>query len=54
MEVLGEGEGYMGLREEGKVGRDEVMLEDEYEEGSCITLSTAGERKDTWLCWEAG
>jgi len=46
MEGFGEGEGYMGLKEEGKVGREEVMLED----GSCITLSTAGERKDTWLC----
>jgi hypothetical protein len=29
MEVFGDGEGYIGLREDGKVGRDDVMLEEE-------------------------
>jgi len=43
--VFGNEEGYIGLKEDGKVGSEVVMEEEN--DGSCATLSTAGDRNDT-------
>ena len=48
MEVFDDDEGYIGLRDDGKVGIEELenAMEEE-KDGSCTSLSTAGDRKDT-------